>query len=518
VQSETEVTDLHSHKANGEVQTADVVVVGGGCAGLAAAVAAARRGVRTVLLEKGERLGGTTRLSVGSFSAAGTRLQRRAGIVDDADAFRADMEAFVGDLISRDNPRLRALLAAEAGTTLQWLEDLGVVFAGPFPEPPNRVSRMHTVIPGTNMYLTKLASAAARAGGVIHLEASAEGLLTEQRGRVVGVKYRRGGRSQRLLAARGIILATGDFSGSFDMRAHYLSAAASVAIPINQENTGDGHRLAQGAGGTFCNMDVIYGPQLRFPRAERPGLVERLPPWSWLARLGAVCITQAPSWFLKPFVTSLLIAHMSPSDRLFQEGAVLVDTEGQRLRGEVAAIALTQTRDATGFIVLDAPIAERFRRYPYFISTAPGIAYAYFDDYASGRPDLVHRGETPEALAKVIGAGADPFRAAVETLRGRPLYAMGPVKAMLTVTEGGLAVDTGCRVLREGGAPVSGLYAAGSAAQGGMLLKGHGLHLAWAMTSGRIAGEMAARELPVAADGFREASETHVAGEEARTR
>jgi len=60
-----------------------------------------------------------------------------------------------------------------------------------------------------------------------------------------------------------------------------------------------------------------------------------------------------------------------------------------------------------------------------------------------------------------------------------------------------LAVDGCCRVLGENGSVVPGLYAAGSAAQGGMLLKGHGLHIAWAMTSGRIAGAMAARQLPI---------------------
>jgi fumarate reductase flavoprotein subunit len=491
------VTDLHSQDADGEVLTADVVVVGGGGAGLAAAVAAARRGVRTVLLEKGAQLGGSTRLSVGSLSAAGTRLQRRAGIADDADAFRADMDAFVGDLVSRDNPTLRAVLAAEASVTLQWLEDLGVVFAGPFPEPPNRVSRMHTVIPGSGMYITKLARAAERAGATLHCAVAVDGLLANESGRVVGVKYRRGDRPYRLRASRGVILATGDFSGDAALRARFLSAAASAAIPINPTNTGDGHQLARAVGAALCNMDVIYGPQLRFPRAPRRGLVDRLPPWSWLARLGALFLTRAPSVLLKPLVTSLLIAHMSPVDRLFQEGAILVDREGCRLDGTPPAAALTSARESTGFIVLDARIAERFRRYPYFISTASGIAYAYFDDYAWGRPDLVHRGETPEALAAVIGAQPDRLQAAVEKLSGRPLFAMGPVQAMLTVTEGGLAVDGSCRVLGENGSVVPGLYAAGSAAQGGMLLKGHGLHIAWAMTSGRIAGAMAARQLPV---------------------
>jgi len=417
------------------------------------------------------------------------------------DAFRADMDAFVGSLAARDNPALRSMLAAEAGVTLGWLEELGVVFAGPFPEPPNRVARMHNVIPGTKMYLTRLESAAREAGAAIRVGVAATRLITSPGGRVTGVEVDEGGRRSPIRVTRGVVLATGDFSGSAGMRKEFLPPPAAAAAPINPENTGDGHRLGQQAGAALCNMDVIYGPQLRFPRAPRPGMVDRLPAWSWLARLGAAYLQWAPSILLKPFVTALLIAHMSPSDRLFQEGAVLVDRAGRRLPGDVPAVALTRAPDLSGFIVLDARIAERFSHYPYFISTAPGIAYAYFPDYAAGRPDLVHRGETPEALAAAIGASPVLLGAAAETLTARPLFVLGPVQAMLTVTEGGLAVDASCRVLREDGSPIAGLYGAGGAAQGGMLLKGHGLHIAWAMTSGRIAGEMAARELPVAAVG-----------------
>ena len=498
-----------------EPLAADVVIVGGGGAGLAAAVAAARRGVRTLLLEKGAELGGSTRLSVGSFSAAGTRLQHRAGLGDDPDAFRIDMDAFVGELSARDNPALRALLSAEAGVTLGWLEELGVVFAGPFPEPPNRVARMHNVIPSTRMYLARLERAARRAGALIRVGVSAARLITGAGGRVIGVEVEDGNRRYPIRVARGVILATGDFSGNAGMRAEFLAASARAAVPINPANTGDGHRLGRDVGAALRNMDVIYGPQLRFPRAPRAGFADRLPPWSWLARLGAFYLSKAPSFLLKPLVTSLLIAHMSPSDRLFQEGAILVDKDGHRLDDEVPAAALTRARDATGFIVLDAQIADRFRRYPYYISTAPGIAYAYFDDYASGRPDLIHRGESPEALAGVIGARPNYLRAAVEKIHGRPLIAMGPVQAMLTVTEGGLAVDTCCRVLSESGAPVPGLYAAGGTA-GGMPLKGHGLHIAWAMTSGRIAGEMAARELPVTTSDFLDVDGISVGRQEAQ--
>jgi len=61
---------------------------------------------------------------------------------------------------------------------------------------------------------------------------------------------------------------------------------------------------------------------------------------------------------------------------------------------------------------------------------------------------------------------------------------------MLTVTEGGLAVDRELRVLDEHGEPIPGLYAVGGVAQGGMLLLGHGHHIAWAMTSGRVVGQL----------------------------
>jgi len=59
--------------------------------------------------------------------------------------------------------------------------------------------------------------------------------------------------------------------------------------------------------------------------------------------------------------------------------------------------------------------------------------------------------------------------------------------------EGGLRVDPQHRVLDAAGQAIPGLYAAGSTGQGGLLLKGHGHHLAWAFVSGRRAGRFAAQ-------------------------
>jgi fumarate reductase flavoprotein subunit len=73
-----------------------------------------------------------------------------------------------------------------------------------------------------------------------------------------------------------------------------------------------------------------------------------------------------------------------------------------------------------------------------------------------------------------------------------PFTALGPVRAVFVHNEGGLKVDREHRVLDQGDQPIPGLYAAGSTGQGGLLLKGHGHHLAWAFVSGRRAGRLAA--------------------------
>src|SRR5689334_17232677 len=117
-----------------EVQTtldADIVVVGGGGSGLAAAIEAARRGCKVVLLEKRPTLGGTTGRSVGSISASGTRLQRAAGIADNPRDHFDDMALFAGPLAARDNLDLRRLLTEHVPETVEWLESLGLVFYGP---------------------------------------------------------------------------------------------------------------------------------------------------------------------------------------------------------------------------------------------------------------------------------------------------------------------------------------------------------------------------------------------------
>jgi fumarate reductase flavoprotein subunit len=164
-------------------------------------------------------------------------------------------------------------------------------------------------------------------------------------------------------------------------------------------------------------------------------------------------------------------------------------------------LALTHQPNGEGYIVLDAEIARQFQKWPHFISTAPNVAHAYLDDYRSSRRDVFHEAASISALAFLTGMDPDHLRASAahggakgQPLGDGPYVALGPVRSYMVLTEGGLAVSSQHEVLGANDDPIKGLYAAGSAGQGGLLLFGHGHHLAWAFVSGRRAGRHAARQ------------------------
>ena len=164
----------------------DVVVVGGGGAGLAAAIEARAAGGRVALVEKNARLGGSTAWSVGSVTATGTPHQRRKGIDDDPEDHWRDMACFNGDLDGRDNAALRRVLTDAMPDTFRWLLGHGIRFYGPMPEPPHTQPRMHNVLPNSRSFIVHLERAARRAGVEIRASTRVQSLAVEQ-GRVVGV-------------------------------------------------------------------------------------------------------------------------------------------------------------------------------------------------------------------------------------------------------------------------------------------------------------------------------------------
>lgn len=481
---------------------ADVIVVGGGGSGLATAISARESGASVVLLEKNPELGGTTRFSIGSITASGTPQQRRAGIADTADAHFEDMPLFAPHRAPRDNAALRRILVDNVADTLAWLTALGLTFHGPSEEPPHRVARMHVVLPNSRAFIHVLGRHARRIGVDVRTSVNVVDLLFED-GQVVGVKAVDDGRPVELRARRGVVLTTGDYSGGEAMKARLAPSVAGVPA-INPTNTGDGQAMVERAGGSVLNGDFVSGPTLRFAGRSSRHWLEAIPPSRFVTRTMAWALRTLPAAILRPFVLSYVTTFLAPEVNMFRKGVLLVTPQGEAIEVDRhgPGAALAARAEPVGYMVLDAALVDTFSRWPDFVSTAPNIAYAYMNDYRRMRPDLYHEAPDLESLATRIGADAPTLAAAVErhgkeragaAWRGQgPYVALGPVKAWTILTDGGVAVDTEHRVLRADGSVIGGLYAAGSAGQGGLLLDGHGHHLGWAFTSGRRAGRHAA--------------------------
>jgi fumarate reductase flavoprotein subunit len=483
-------------------EAADVVIVGGGGAGLTAALAAARLGRRVIVVEKNPAVGGTTALSVGSITATCTPQQTAAGIDDDPQAHFEDMAVFAGPLADRDNLELRRLYVENVPDTVRFLMDLGIELIGPMPEPPHRKPRLHNILPDSRGYIHHLLRHCRRAGVVVRTSTRADRLLGDA-GRVTGVSATADAGRIEFRARRGVVLAAGDYSSSEDLKGRLADPALAAIEGINRTSTGDGHRLAVELGAEVVNGDVIWGPEIRFVPPPGPKLVARLPPHRGFAKGVRLAMRYLPDAVLRPFLMSFVTTYLAPSHQLFEEGAVLVNRAGVRFCDERdrPQWRIPEQPQGVAFIVLDRPLAEKFRQWPYFVSTAPGVAYAYLPDYLRNRRDICFAAPTPAALA--AKAGIDPsglektFAELGETLSQPPYYAMGPAKSWILLTDGGLRVDARLRVLGRDGAAIPGLFAAGSTGQGGLILEGHGHHLGWAFTSGRLAGRSAAFEPPV---------------------
>ncbi len=478
--------------------TCDVLVIGGGGAGLAAAIEARAAGASVTLIEKNEALGGATAWSIGSFTATRTPHQLAQGIEDSPDAHFADMPKFAGTLANRDNPELRRLLVDNASDTLRWLMGLGVEFFGPMPEPPHEKPRMHNVLPNSKAYIHALGGHARRIGVDIRLATRAERFLVED-GRVAGVTCG----DEDEIRARIVVLASGDYAGSEELKARFISPEVARVDAMVPTATGDGHKMALALGAHVLNGDVLSGPTLRFVPPPRPSLDRLLPPSRWVGKAMRLALKYAPERLLRPFVLGFTVTSMAPELDLFAKGALLVNRDGARIVGAPAELGLkiAGQPDKIGYVLMDAALAARFSAWPDFIATAPGVSYAYLADFARNRADIYHTAASLEGLAAKLSMDAAALRHAVDAhnadsaakLTTGPFHALGPAKSYIVLTDGGLAVNEALQVLDEDDTPIPGLYAAGSAGQGGLMLKGHGHHIGWAFTSGRIAGRNAAR-------------------------
>ncbi|HSV83243.1 MAG TPA: FAD-dependent oxidoreductase [Ramlibacter sp.] len=498
----------------------DVVVVGGGGTGLAASLEARSLGRSVVLLEKNPQVGGTTAWSVGSISASNTPHQRRAGILDSPEDHVEDMIKFAahdkrfgenGELAPQENPALRRLLVENVTSTIPWLMSKGVVFFGPMPEAPHRKPRMHNIVPNSRAYIYHLERHAIKDGVDIRVNHQLVRLIRDG-DRVIGALCQApDGSLKEFIARGGVVLATGDYSANPEMKAHYISEEAARIPPVNPTSTGDGQRIATEIGARVLNGHLSFF-SLRFVAPTRKPLVQKIPPWPFLMRFMVWALANLPQKLLRPFILGYVTTFLVPELGLLTKGGMLVNNRGQRFIEETERpeMALLEQPDQCGYVIMDDATAKKFSAWPHFVSTAPGVAFAYLPDYRRNRPDIYASAPTIRGLADKLGIPAAALEKTLEKynasapgknrpqlLKG-PFHSLGPIKNMMGFSDGGLAINDKLQVVDQQDRPIPGLFAAGSAGQGGLLLLGHGNHLGWGFTSGRIAGRNAAYQATTA--------------------
>lgn len=493
----------------------DVIIVGGGGSGLAAGVSVAERGLKVLLLEKNAQLGGTTGIAIGSFTSNRTSLQQKTGIEDSLENHETDAAQFApAEIEARNAKEMRAWFLSRSAETFEWLTKMGLSFHGPSPEPPNRVPRMHNVIPNAKAYINTLSNRFRQLGGEIQYEARVNQLLKEN-GQVNGVEIQQRGHSVRHASKLGVILATGDYANSPEILGRWKGPKFAEIEGINETATGDGHLLAEAAGGQLVNMDVTYGPEIRFVSPPKSRWLSWLPTQGIWPRIAGKLSRIVPGFVERAIIKRLLLTWQHPENSLFDEGAILINGKGERFcnekQPEEREIELARQPEKIAYILLDERLIGRFSEWPRFISTAPEIAYAYVKDYLRLRPDVACQGTSLANVARkrgipplVLERSIDAFNRVVEDeghsdpwgrtddlhpLSGKRWVLLGPAKAYFTTTEGGTRINRQFQVLDNQERPIPGLFAVGQVGLSGQILWGHGLHIAWALTSGYLAGK-----------------------------
>jgi len=458
----------------------DVVVIGSGFAGLAAAIEAREAGADVVVLEKMRNPGGNSIVSGGLVAAPGSHEQRVAGIEDSPACLLEDMlEAGQG----LNDPDLAALVADNACDAHRWTRDhIGVEYrAGINHIGGHSVPRTFaTALPAGVAIVRPLLARCRELGISILQKTCLVDLVADEAGRVTGVVARENylfpqadsGRERRIGARRGVILAAGGFGADIPFRCLQDPRLDDGVETTNQQGaTSEVLRVALAHGATPVHL-------------------------SWI-QLGPWASDDEKGWGVGSLF-SILAG--------FPYGIMVDAVTGRRFVNELSDRKLR----------VDAMLAKD--RNPIAVVDAVGVEHASTLDQCLKR-GVVRAYDTVEDLARAAGmpAGAlaatvkrynQAFEQGIDEEYGKPLLhglkpLVHPPFYAIRLTPkvhhcmGGLRVDTRARVLHVmTDEPIAGLYAAGEIT-GGV----HGASrlgscaIPDCLVFGRIAGAEAARAL-----------------------
>ncbi|MGT2910745.1 oxidoreductase [Streptococcus cameli] len=460
----------------------DVVVVGGGAAGIAASLRADELGLKTILVEKLSFIGGAISVSGGNQVVMGSRLQKEAGVEDDTPQLM--VEDFLKNGNNKNVLELLELLANNIGQATDWVHDyVGVQYdmaGGLHILAEYRKDRELAYAHGGHGFAAAVRAKMAASNVTLLLQTKAEKLLTDGQGNVTGlIAVEENGTTHRI-AAKAVILTTGGYGNNKAMLSDDLK---DVLFYGTRSSMGEGVQMAQAedvnAATLMMDLGKIY-----------PNGVEVSP--------GTAKST------------------IDGNLRVLKENGILVNSLGHRVVNERASNhdileVLMEQDPKVLYLLLDQQYFDIFREGLAEAGISPKEVNEWLEANGSKTPFLFHA-ETLEELADLAGMDTNAlantvarFNEAVEKGVdedfGRPsMFLQVPVgdgpyymieqKPRFATTMGGLVVDDKLQVHNTKGDVIKGLYAAGEVVGGVMGTDSpSGANNAWALTSGKLAAE-----------------------------
>lgn len=410
----------------------ETLIIGAGAAGLVAALAAKEAGQEVLVLEGDAAPAGSTALSAGLIPAAGTALQRAAGIKDSAAIFAADIQRKAHDENDSD---LVARLAGTSAQVIDWLvESHGLPFTlvEGFAYPGHSRQRMHGLPGRSGRELIDALRSRSEARGIDILCNARVTTLHAVGRRIAGVEFTRPDGGTDSVGCDRLILACNGFGGNRDMVRKNMPAIADALWFGHGGNTGDALDWGAALGAKVAHLGAYQGH-------------------GNVAHPHGILVTWAT----------------------MTEGGVQVNRDGHRFWNEArgyseAARHVLAQPGGVAFAIFDARIAAVARQ---------------FEDFRQAEAQgAVRTATTPETLAEQLGlpgaalaatlaglprAGCDSFgREFTLQQRLAPPFCGVRVTGALFHTQGGLVTDRAARVVDAQGQPFANLFAAGGAACG----------------------------------------------------
>ena len=333
----------------------EIVIVGAGGAGMAAAIMAHQAGKQFVILEKMPYVGGNTTKATGGMNAAETHYQKEQGIEDSVELFISDTMEGGHNL---NDPELVRTMAEQSAGAIEWLDSIGadlpkISFSG-----GASTNRIHAPADGSavgNYLVDKFSEKLKELGVEVMLNTKATELIMED-GKIAGVKAE-GKDANYTIKAKAVILATGGFGANEDMYTQYRPDLKGTVTTNAPGATGDGIVMAQAVGADLVDIEQI---QLH-PTVEQ---TTSMLITESVRGDGAILVNQSGHRFTNELLTRDAVS----AAELAQEGQYAYIIFDQHLRDNLKAI---EKYVKNGLTVQGDTIEELARKldiYPYFLA------------------------------------------------------------------------------------------------------------------------------------------------------